>query len=246
MSNTWFQFKQFRINQASAAMKVTTDACLFGAWAATEIAKREMEKIDYRILDIGAGTGLLGLMIAQQSKAGIDSIELDPAAAAEAEANYATSPWHSRLNIAKGDARDMADVPGKTYNTIISNPPFYENELAGNDPRRNQAHHDLGLRLPELFSIITGLLDTDGRFYLLLPYKRLSEIDALLIKYELELTKRVMVRQSTQHNFFRIMLEGKRVKDRIEDFTETEMAIKDGNEYTAEFVRLLKDYYLYL
>lgn len=247
MANTWFQFKQFKVNQANAAMKVTTDACLFGAWAAAIISGREkMENIDYSVLDIGAGTGLLSLMIAQQSKGKINSIELDSAAAIEAESNYAASPWPHRLYVYLGDVRDDASIFHKTYNAIISNPPFYENELVANDPRRNQAHHDQGLRLPELLEIIADLLDTGARFYLLLPYKRLSEIDVLLTKYELVLTKRVLVRQSATHGFFRIMLEGKRIGDGIEDFTETEIAIKDGNDYTPAFAALLKDYYLYL
>lgn len=246
MANTWFQFKQFKINQANAAMKVTTDACLFGAWAATEIAKREMEKIDYQILDIGAGTGLLGLMIAQQSKAEIDSVEIDPAAAAEAESNYAASPWSDRLLVMPGDARDYAYAFCKAYDAIISNPPFYENELASNDPRRNQAHHNEGLQLDELFGIIADLLNAGAHFYVLLPYKRFSEIPGLMTKYGLMVTKQVLVRQSTKHNFFRIMLEGKKIGGDVEDFPVIEMAIRDGNEYTSEFVRLLKDYYLYL
>jgi tRNA1Val (adenine37-N6)-methyltransferase len=246
MSNTWFQFKQFKINQERAAMKVTTDACLFGAWAASLIAKHEKEKIFYHILDIGAGTGLLGLMIAQQSKAGIDSVEIDPAAAAEADANYKASPWYDRLFVMPGDARDYTHTFGKAYNAIVSNPPFYENELAGADPRRNQAHHDGGLRIGELFGIITDLLQPGAPFYVLLPYKRLAEIPALMDEYGLLLTKQVLVRQSTRHDFFRIMLEGRKIGDDVENFIATEMAIKDGDDYTPEFVSLLKDYYLYL
>jgi tRNA1Val (adenine37-N6)-methyltransferase len=246
MSNTWFQFKQFKINQASAAMKVTTDACLFGAWVGKEIAKQEREKIFYHILDIGAGTGLLSLMIAQQSKAEIDSVEIDPAAATEADENYAASPWADRLFVMPGDARKSAYALGKAYNAIVSNPPFYENELAGENARRNQAHHDEGLKLDDLFPIIADLLEPEAHFYVLLPYKRLTEIPALLKKHELIATQQVLVRQSTRHDYFRIMLEGKRMKDVDEIFTESEMAIREGDVYTSEFTALLKDYYLYL
>lgn len=246
MSNNWFQFKQFRINQEHAAMKVTTDACLFGAWTASMIVKHQMEKIDYRILDIGAGTGLLGLMIAQQSRATIDSIELDPATAAEAEANYAASPWKDRLSVTAGDARQLAPAISKKYDAIISNPPFYENELMGSDSRRNQAHHDGGLRLTELFGIITRLLQSSGHFYVLVPYKRLLEIPAMMERNGLVLTKWVLVRQTTGHGFFRIMLEGRKIGEDVEKFTAVEMAIKNGNDYTPGFVELLKNYYLYL
>lgn len=246
MANNWFQFKQFKVNQAEAAMKVTTDACLFGAWAANEISKQEKEKIFYHILDIGAGTGLLSLMVAQQSKADIDSVEIDPAAAAEAEANYAASPWRERLLVMPGDARDQVYTFGKKYNAIISNPPFYENELAGDNFRRNQAHHDKGLRLFELFKLIADLLQPGARFYLLLPYKRLSQLPDYLEENGLVLTKMVKVRQSTRHDYFRIMLEGQRVTDNVDVFAESEMTIKDGESYTPEFVALLKDYYLYL
>jgi len=246
MGNNWFQFKRFKIIQEHAAMKVTTDACLFGAWAASMIVKHQMEKIDYRILDIGAGTGLLGLMVAQQSNATIDSIELDPAAAAEASINYMNSPWRDRLSVITGDVREKVHALGKTYDAIISNPPFYENELASNDPRRNRAHHNGGLRLTELFGIITRLLKPGARFYTLLPYKRLGEIATLMSEHGLTLENEIMVSQSTGHDYFRIMLEGRKIGDDIENFPAIEMAIKHGNDYTPEFVQLLKDYYLYL
>jgi len=239
MANNYFQFKQFLVKQQMAAMKVTTDACLFGAWAAQNLSGRADAK---KILDIGAGTGLLSLMIAQQTTAMIDAIEIDQDAFIQSMENFQGSPWKERLNILHGDIREAGLMQG--YDVIVSNPPFYENDLTGASRQKNIAHHDQGLLLKELVGIIHTLLHPEGHFYLLLPFRRLDDLRSLCSSAGLWIHRLCKVRQSTGHDFFRIMIEAAKTKATI---TEEEIAIRDaGNAYTGRFISLLKPYYLYL
>src|SRR5687768_4644120 len=149
-------------------MKVTTDACLFGAWCAQEVHGL-VNPADY-ILDIGAGSGLLSLMLAQKNQVIIDAVEIDTAAAEQAKDNVASSPWEDRINII--NTRVLNWKVGKRYRYIVSNPPFYESDLKSEKKSKNIAHHDEGLRLNVLLDFIENHLTADGRFFLLLPAKR--------------------------------------------------------------------------
>ena len=236
-------------------MKVTTDGCLFGAWVAERVRRRESgvgspESGAGSILDIGSGTGLLSLMIAQQCNAEISTVEIDKESFEQASENVAASPWADRIKVFHADARDPIAIGfefSNKYDVIISNPPFYENELNGENLKKNLAHHNQGLLLWQLLTIIKKNLKPDGTFFLLLPHKRNVEIRKLLTESELAIRQLIIVRQSTKHNFLRVMLAG---KIRTEKNTETlidEIFIKnEHDQYTPEFVNLLKDYYLYL
>lgn len=222
-------------------MKVTTDACLFGAWSARHI--QQLEPSPKKVLDIGTGTGLLALMIAQKLSADIDCIEIDLDAFEEAGDNISASPWANQIEVYHSDA-NLFNSPYK-YDIIVSNPPFYEKELRSPDAKRNIAHHD-GLSLQQLLEVITLNLDKNGRFYLLLPYKRNTEIDKLISSNELSIVKKEFVRQSVNHDYFRIMIEG-RFKAAAEEQMTDEISIWDGHQqYAEQFIELLKDYYLYL
>src|ERR1700750_981948 len=132
MANSYFKFKQFTIHQDRCAMKVTTDGCLFGAWCAKEIRAFEFE--DPELLDIGTGTALLSLMILQKNKVRIDAVEIEKDAAMQAEENVAASAWADKVKIIHEDILDGTD---KKYDLIVSNPPFYENELTAESENRN-------------------------------------------------------------------------------------------------------------
>jgi len=242
MANNYFQFKQFTIQQDKCAMKVTTDACLFGS----HLPISSEEGGVGNVLDIGTGTGLLALMYAQRNPlAEIDAIEIDKEAAGQAGENVAASPWPARINVIHADAREF-DYP-KKYDVIISNPPFYENELKGDDKKKNLAHHNEGLLLPELLNIIKKNLAPGGSFYLLLPYKRNEEIKKLLMEHELAVRQITFVRQSVMHDYFRMMIDGKPEAGKPAETKIDDISIKDENDrYTPEFTVLLQEYYLYL
>lgn len=222
-------------------MKVTTDACLFGAWVSKEIPN-EKWKIE-NVLDIGAGTGLLSFIYAQKHHSSIiDSIEIDKEAFEQAKENAAVSRFSAQINVIHGDAKAFSFT--KKYDLIISNPPFYEKEIISNNQTKNIAHHHSGLLLEELLLIIKNNLSSHGVFYLLLPFKRNEEIKNILLKQNLFVSEIVFVRQSLKHNYFRIMIKGNLKK---EDHTETiidEISIWDDlQQYTNDFKELLKDYY---
>jgi tRNA1Val (adenine37-N6)-methyltransferase len=225
-------------------MKVTTDACLFGAWASSEV---ESEKLKIAsALDIGTGTGLLSLMFAQKCNGiTIDAIEIDEAAAEQATENIASSKWKQSINIINTDARRYSSE--KKYDLIFSNPPFYENELRSEDERKNIAHHGQNLSLEELVTVIKKNLDPDGDFFVLLPYKRNEEIKSLFRDHPLNISGILFVSQSVKHDFFRIFIKGN-LKPNAENETKLEeISIwDDQQQYTAAFVHLLKDYYLLL
>jgi len=225
-------------------MKVTTDACLFGAWVAEEV--RSQESGVRRTLDIGTGTGLLTLMLAQNNpETKILAIEIDKDAAEQATNNIDASLWKDRVDILEADVKGFS-FPEK-FDLIISNPPFYENEIRSATDSKNVAHHSENLTLKELLVIIKHNLRETGSFFLLLPYKRNEEIKKLLKDNGLNISKILFVRQSTKHDYFRIMLKGK-LNERENIETEfNEMSIwDDSQQYTNEFKQLLKDYYLHL
>lgn len=244
MPNSFFQFKQFTIHQDRCAMKVTTDACLFGAWVAEEINNEKL--IINNCLDIGTGTGLLALMLAQKNQqALITGIEIEKDAAIQAKENSNDSPWKDRIDVIEGDVKDYR-FPEK-LDLIISNPPFYENEIRSVADSKNIAHHSQRLTLKELLVTIKDNLTTAGSFFLLLPYKRNEEIKNLFRDQQLHIDEMLFVRQSVHHDYFRIMIKGSLSREENGETEFNEMSIwNEEQQYTDEFVRLLKDYYLYL
>lgn len=239
MANSYFRFKQFTVHQQAAGMKVTTDACLFGAWAAHHMQKGP--ETFFKTLDIGTGTGLLSLMMAQKVETQIDAVEIEKGAALQASENFARSTWSDRLNVIEGDVQKLK-LP--QYNCIISNPPFYERELASPDKQRQIAHHGSGLKLQSLLRIIENGLKVDGTFYLLLPTKRQKDFETFLASSHLQAHDIVWVQQTPTHVPFRMMVKGGKLKQEV---TVQNIIIKDEKgQYTPTFVALLQDYYLYL
>jgi len=222
-------------------MKVTTDGCLFGAWVAEQTAK--LPRSSSRLMDIGTGTGLLSLMVAQQYAGIIDAIEIDPAAAEQAAENIAASPWKNRIEVICQDVLQWK-TPAR-YDCIFSNPPFYEKEIKSTKNEKNVAHHDEGLKLTSLLTFIKNNLAADGTFFLLLPAKREKEIDSLLKSNGLFLTQKILVKQTPKHPPFRLMIQG--CVNEVKADSEQMLTIKnESGHYTPAFVALLKDYYLYL
>src|SRR5690242_5892088 len=223
-------------------MKVTTDACLFGAWVAKDAANSGT-KIK-KALDIGAGTGVLTLMFAQKNESAfIEAVEVEKEAAFQCRENLNASPWKNRTSMVFYNIKTLAPV--HKYDTIFSNPPFYENELESPDASKNIAHHSGGLSLDELLVSIAVHLEPGGEFYILLPWKRKDEIEPLARKRSLYIHEKVLVSQSTKHDHFRIMLKGSNREHA--EIKKSELSIcNDQQKYSETFTELLKDYYLKL
>src|SRR5436190_5164674 len=248
MPNSYFQFKEFTVYQERCVMKVTTDACLFGAWVAQDVQcdPGSQEANPINVLDVGTGTGLLTLMLAQKNASTvIDAVEIDQESYEQAKENVAISPYADHIQVIKGDAKAFSS--SKKYDLVISNPPFYEKELTSCDQKKNIAHHDAGLLLEEIFSIIKTNLSAEGMFYLLLPFKRNEEIKKMLFRENLFVSKIVFVRQSTNHDYFRMMVSGKLSNVNDSETVIDEISVwDDQQQYTEQFKQLLQPYYLYL
>ncbi|MEO5649914.1 MAG: methyltransferase [Ginsengibacter sp.] len=238
MSNSYFQFKQFKIEQEKSSMKVCTDSCLFGAWVAHKIEKKIINPSS--VLDIGAGTGLLSLMLAQKSNAIIHAVEIEENSFEQAKENFASSPWHQRMRAFHQDIKEWENK--LKYDLIISNPPFYENDLKSNHANKNLAKHHDGLTLKELIQSIKNNMSGNGNFATLLPYHRVAGFADAAMENGFYVQEELLVKQNPKHSFFRgILLFGKKEKSKI----HYELTIKnEQGKYTNEFQELLKDYYL--
>ena len=242
MPNPYFQFKQFTIYHDRCAMKVTTDACLFGSWCAEDIRINAGNQNETDLFEIGTGSGLLSLMVAQKTNCIIDAIEIDEEAAQQAKENISASPWKERITLYRDDVLQFNF--SRQYDIILGNPPFYENELSSGNKKKDTAHHGEGLRLEALVRLIKKRLTSSGSFYLLLPFKRIAEAENILEKEELFINKKLIVHQSNLHQPFRTMIKGghqQRVTEEQHIFITG-----DSGEYSKEFIALLQDYYLYL
>lgn len=219
-------------------MKVCTDACLFGAWVANKVQENKFQ--GKSALDIGTGTGLLALMLAQQFPGLIDAVEIDVHAVQQATENVQASPWHKRIFVHHSPVSDWEKTG---YDLIISNPPFYEQNLRSPQQQRNLALHDTGLTLESLWSSVSKSIHPDGLFAVLLPYHRLDDCLQYATGNVFFLHEKVLVQQTEKHGPFRVMLLFGRQEAQL---VTSSIIIKKEGSYSAELVDLLKDYYLYL
>lgn len=225
-------------------MKVTTDACLFGAWVSRILKSCKVDP--GQVLDIGTGTGLLPLIIAQQhSTLQFTAVEIDKDAAEQALENAEASPWKDRITVY---CEDMLSFSAKhPFDLIISNPPFYQDDLRSPNEKKNKAHHDVGLLLPELIRSIQNHLAEEGHFFIMMPYRRQQELLQSLKKAQLTVEEIVRIRPSENKDFFRLFVRGRKWNSMEAPYHEQDFTIttEDGS-YSGVFTELLKDYYLYL
>jgi len=240
MPNQYFQFKQFTVHQDKSAMKVCTDACIQGAFTAAYL--RAGNRAIERVLDIGTGTGLLSLMLAQQLPATITGIELDTAAAEQAMENFGASPWADRLQVTQSDIRDLPATA--LYDFIISNPPFYEGSLKSNNAQRNSAMHATNLSYQELLQAIAAHLQKDGQFSILLPYTAFQAFRQLAVAAGFYPQQILEVKQSVRHDHFRAV--GIFGREATTPVISSLSIYDERNVYTTAFADLLRPYYLYL
>lgn len=240
MGNTYFRFKQFNIDQEHCAMKVCTDACIQGAFTAQYLASGAITVS--AILDIGAGTGLLSLMIAQQIAVPVTAVELDPAAAKQATANFQASPWAERLQLTEQDIRKMTGtVP---FDFIVTNPPFYEAALKSGHAQKDRAMHATNLAYDELLAAIDQQLAPGGECSVLLPYVQFGVFREMAEAKGYHLRKVLQVKQSVKHGYFRAVgIFSKTAGETV----VSELSIYDEHHhYTPDFEALLRPYYLKL
>lgn len=241
MPNPYFQFKQFRVDQDHCAMKVCTDACIQGAFTGGWLT-RGAGRVPKSVLDIGTGTGLLSLMLAQRlPDARFDAVELDDGAADQAVLNFRRSPWAGRFSVIHQDIRTFR--PGRRYDFIISNPPFYEHDLKSGDSAKDRAMHASDLSHIALLEAIDHLLDEHGQMSVLLPDAKFDGWCAQASRFGLWPISVLRLRQVVRKSYFRVIGIFGREAVPVDD---REMAIREASgRYTFDMRQLLEDFYLY-
>jgi tRNA1Val (adenine37-N6)-methyltransferase len=231
-----FQFKQFSINQDKTAMKVGTDGVLLGAWA-------PIEHNPFSILDIGAGTGLIALMLAQRTNAGqIDALEIDEAAYEECVENFENSPWSDRLFCYHAGLDEFMDEPEDEYDLIVSNPPFHTENYFSGEEQRDTARFTASLPFEDLVEAADLLLSENGVFAVIVPFAAEEKILALAHDFDLYPIKITRVKGTATTNIKRSLLAFSRNK--TEKFPVAELVIEiTRHNYTPEYITLTQDFY---
>lgn len=221
-------------------MKVTTDGCLFGAVVAQSIQSKEPENV----LDIGLGTGLLSLMVAQQTKTSrIQGIEVEENAFQQASDNLRNSPWNNRLRVHHTSLQSFETQT--RFDLIICNPPFFSNNPTGKSGSKNLAVHNEMLSLEDLAFYIFRLLAQHGKAWVMYPAHEMNQFVEIMDEKGLHPEKQIQVLNSKSSTILRTIVCFS--ESTLKSTAEEQIIIRDdSNEYTAQFVSLLRPYYLHL
>jgi tRNA1Val (adenine37-N6)-methyltransferase len=231
-----FRFKQFEINQAGAAMKVGTDGVLLGAWAG-------LGHRPETILDIGSGTGLIALMLAQRFDAEqIDGVEIEGQAFEACSENFEISPWSDRLFCYHASLQEFATEFGPEYDLIVSNPPYFAEGIQDLETARSQARKQCALPFTELLSGVNKLLTSKGRFELILPFREEVAFIEAAATYDLFPRQIMRVRGNEQVEVKRSLLSFSRIPEAIQQSLLT--IEKSRHQYTEDYINLTREFYL--
>lgn len=240
--NSLFQFKQFTVRQDRAAMKVSTDSCLLGGLAARYFDG----PAPARIVDVGTGTGVLALMLAQAfPDAQVVGVEIEPHACQQARENFAESPWLDRLTVAEMAVQQFALDNKRAFDLLICNPPYFNHALPSHHPQRQLARHTDALPYPDLAQAIDQLLTENGQAFLIFPVQEWPNWQKAQATYGLHDTRRIWVTAIEGKPPYCVVCQlSRKPADRVE---ETSLLIYDRpGHYSLPFQDLLKAYYLNL
>lgn len=235
MPNDYFKFKQFTIHQSGCAMKVGTDGVLLGAWAAVS---------EGNALDIGCGSGLITIMLAQRSKADVLGIDIESGAAAQALDNAAASPWKERIAIEKVSLQDFIGLAKpKQFDTIVCNPPYFENSKETPKHDRTLARHAVQLSRTDLLRSVDYLLKDDGVFSLIIPSNQVKSFIEQAGNSRLFASRICCVVPRPGKKTKRCLLEFQKTKvPLVED--ELIVELDKRHHYSEGYKKLTKDFYL--
>jgi tRNA1Val (adenine37-N6)-methyltransferase len=232
-----FQFKQFSIHHDRCAMKIGTDSVLLGAWC-------PIDNKPFSVLDIGAGTGILSLMLAQRTHAEqIDALEIDENAYEQCVENFEASPWSDRLFCYHAGLDEFVEDPEDEYDIIISNPPFYSENYKTDNDARDVARFQDALPFEELVDAASLLLSENGIFAVIIPFKEEERFIDLCAEAELFPVKVTRVKGTHTTPIVRSLLAFKRYE--LSALEADELVIEiNRHEYTDDYINLTKDFYL--
>src|SRR5690554_4558378 len=235
--NSHFKFKQFSIFQAQSAMKVGTDGVLLGAWAPIQDAKTA--------LDVGAGTGLIALMMAQRNPIlEVTAIEIDAGAYSDAKENFANSPWANRLSLIHDSFQKFSSQSNSQFDAIVCNPPFFEEGCHAPESQRVIARHAIALSNKDLLKGAFDLLKEGGILTVVLPFMNYPSFCHEAKKNLFSERERLTVYPTPIKCAVRVLSVW--TKEKVEEVIETEMIIEDNgrHNYSKEYKELTKEFYL--
>jgi tRNA1Val (adenine37-N6)-methyltransferase len=235
--NKIFTFKQFKVEHELSAQKVGTDGVLLGAWT-------PINENSKNILDIGTGSGLIALMLAQRSlsKSFIDAIDIDELACQQATKNFDNSNWKEKLKVYHIALQNFR--PEKQYDLIVCNPPFFSNSLQPENISRTQARHDDSLLLNDLIFHVKRILKMEGNFSIIFPFERKNELIKSATDYQLFPNAICNVKGNEKAIPKRVIILFQHTEKPI-DYKEEELIIEvSRNNYTEAYKNLTKDFYL--
>jgi len=234
MGQNYFRFKQFIIKQEGAAMKVGTDGVLLGSWVDTENI--------HSVLDIGTGSGVIALMIAQRCEANITAIEIDETSALQAKSNFDSSPWANRLAMEAKSLQAFSKNATLKFELIVSNPPYFSKSLKPPTPGRAVSRHTDQLPNEDLLDGVKKLLSPDGRFSAIFPFTEGNIFIAHAANYGLYCNKKLYIQTKPNNPIIRILTEFSFTKKRLAEETIS-IHTSDG-EYSDNYKALTADFYL--
>ncbi len=236
MPNTYFQFKQFRIEQDQCAMKVGTDGVLLGLLSEVGNAKT--------ILDVGTGTGLVALMLAQKYKAEIYAIEIESNAAKQAKENFSLSPWANNLHLIPKSLLDfsLSDLGISAVNQIICNPPYFKNSVKTASNSRTLARQTDGNFIHELVEFSSKFLSNNGLLTLIFPVNNLEEYLSITEKQGLNIIKQINIKSHPDSEIIRVLITFS--KNKLTPATTYFTIYEKDRTYSTEFKTAAKDYFL--
>ena len=232
-----FSFKQFSVQQDRCAMKVGTDGVLLGAWC-------PIDNNPFSILDIGTGTGIIALMLAQRSHAEqIDALEIDEDAYEQAVENFENSSWSDRLFCFHAGLDEFVDEPEDDYDLIVSNPPFYSEDYKTDNSQRDLARFQDAMPFEDLIEAADLLLSENGIFSVIIPFKEEKRFIDLCSNVELYPVKITRVKGTHSTPIVRSLMAFKRYELAV--LTADELVVETSRHvYTDEYINLTKEFYL--
>jgi tRNA1Val (adenine37-N6)-methyltransferase len=236
MSSKPFAFKYFKVTQDKCAMKIGTDGVLLGAWSS-------LEKNPFSILDIGAGTGILSLMLAQRSRAQlIDAIEIDDQAYEQCVENFEQSPWGDRLFCYHASLEEFAEDIEDKYDLIICNPPFYSEDFKTDNKQRDLARFQDAMPFEHLLECVSKLLSEQGTFNVVIPFKEEDNFIELASQLNLFPNTILQIKGNPNTLIKRSLIE---FSFQNTDTKTVGLIIeKERHKYTEDYINLTKDFYL--
>ena len=235
-----FRFKQFEIRQDRCTMKVNTDGVLLGAW--TDLSNKK------KSLDIGTGTGLIAIMIAQRSlKIFSHGIEIDENASIDAKTNMDNSPFHARLTSIHQSVQDYMSSTSSKYDLIVCNPPFFSGGTFSLNENKASVRHTIKLSHTDLLNAVRNLLEHDGHFDVILPYIEGLRFIELAAKYDFGVVKLTEVLSREGKGIERLLIRfGMKCNHAYQTDTFVIHNSAHPNDYTLEFQNLTKEFYLFM